>query len=269
MQAPAWQIAFLVFALQFFAMLAASTLAPVLNWPAAELELLGRLMTFGTASALLLGIPSLRRHCLRLARVPGRAGGLEVALAIATKVAVPFALAGLVALFATVSADESIAQSRLQAVNPADAWRWLLTPSGLATTILLGWLVGPLIEEVVFRGLLQPALERAWGWALGSVINGLIFAAMHPSHFVSAAIGSVVMACLWRRTRSLRDCIVVHMGYNIAISWPLLGQLLFARPDKPLLELSQSAPHFVALTIAAVALPAWVWAAIRRPASDA
>ena len=269
MQVSAWQIAFFVFALQFFAMLAATTLAPRLGWPAAELEFLGRLMTFATASALLFGIPSLRRHCLLLLRTPGRAGGVEITLAVATKVAVPFALAGLAVLAAMLSADESIAQSRLRTVNPADAWRWLLTPAGLVTTMLLSWLVGPFIEELVFRGLLQPALERTWGWALGSVINGLIFAAMHPSHFVAAAIGSVVMACVWRRTRSLRDCIVVHVGYNIAISWPVLGQLLFASPDWPLLELSQWVPHFVALAVAAVALPAWVWAAIRRPASAA
>lgn len=269
MQASAWQIAFLAFALQFFAMLAASALAPGMGWPATELELLGRLMTFATAIAILFGIPSLRRHCLQLVREPGRAGSLEVALAIATKVAVPFALAGLVMLAAMWSANESLARARLPAVDHDEAWRWLLTPAGLVTTMLLGWLVGPFIEEVVFRGLLQPALERAWGWALGSVINGLIFAAMHPSHFVSAGLGSIVMACVWRRTRSLRDCMVVHMGYNIAISWPLLGQLLFASPDRPLLDLWPWAPHFVALTVAAVALPAWVWAAIRRPASDA
>lgn len=269
MRASAWQIAFLVFALQFFAMLGASTLAPRLGWPAAELELLGRLLTFGAASALLFGIPSLRRHCVQLLRVPGRASGGEIALAIATKVAVPFALAGLAVLAALASADESLAQARLPTVDPADAWRWLLTPAGLVTTMLLGWLVGPFIEEVVFRGLLQPAFERAWGWALGSVLNGLVFALMHPTHFVSAAVGSVVMACVWRRTRSLRDCIVVHVGYNLAISWPLLGQALFASPHRPLLELSQWAPHLFALAVVLVALPAWVWAAIRRPASAA
>ncbi|GEM_PF-6047219 len=269
MQVSAWQIAFFVFALQFFAMLAATTLAPRLGWPAAELELLGRLITFTTASALLFGIPSVRRHCVQLLQTPGRASCAKIALAVATKVAVPFALAGLVVIAALVSTDESLAASRLPVVNPADAWRWLLTPPGLVTTMLLSWLVGPFIEEVVFRGLLQPALERRWGWALGSVINGLIFAAMHPTHFVSAAIGSIVMACVWRHTRSLRDCIVVHMGYNLAISWPLMGQLLFASPDRPLLELSQWVPHFVALTVAAAALPAWVWAAIRRPAFHA
>lgn len=266
MRASAWQIAFLVFALQFFAMLAASTLAPRLGWPGAELELLGRLMTFGAASAILFGIPSIRRHCLQLLHTPGRAGSGEIALAIATKVAVPFALAGLAVLGAVLSTDESMAQARLRTVDPAEAWRWLLTPAGLVTTMLLSWLVGPFVEEIVFRGLLQPAFERAWGWALGSLLNGLVFALMHPTHFVAAAVGSVVMACVWRRTRSLRDCIVVHVGYNIAISWPLLGQWLFAQPQRPLLELSQWVPHFIALAVVVVALPAWVWAAIRRPA---
>lgn len=258
MPASGLQIAFLVFAVQFFAMLAARALLPRLGWPETHFLLLGQLVSFATAAAILFGVPSLRRRCLDMLRVPPRASAGVIASAIATKAAIPFALAALAVLATTLSADEAYARTFLRSVDAEAAWQWFLSPAGLVGAVVLSWCIGPAIEEIVFRGLLQPAFEAKWGWARASVVNGLLFAAMHPTHLTAAAIGSVVMACVWRRTRSVRDCIVVHAGYNMAISLPLLGQWLLAPPQRPVQELSQWAPHLAALAFVAIALPAWV-----------
>lgn len=266
MPASGLQIAFLVFAVQFFAMLAARALLPHLAWPETHFLLLGQLVSFTAAAAILFGMPALRRRCVEMLRVPSRASAHVIASAIATKAAVPFGLLALAILATAASGDDAYARAFLRPVDPEAAWRWFLSPAGLVGAVVLSWCIGPAIEEIVFRGLMQPAFEAKWGWARASIVNGMLFAAMHPTHLTAAAIGSVVMACVWRRTRSVRDCIVVHAGYNIAISWPLLGQWLLAPPQRPVQELAQWAPHLVALAFVVMALPAWVlWSSRQSP----
>jgi membrane protease YdiL (CAAX protease family) len=268
MPASGLQIAFLMFAVQFFAMLVARALQPHLDWAGSNFLLLANLVAFAAGAALLFGIPALRRHCLALLAKPARLSATELAAALATKAAIPFALVGIAILATAGTGDAAYAQAMKRHVDAQAAWQWLLSPAGLAQTVLLAWLIGPVIEEIVFRGLMQPAFEARWGWARATIVNAILFGAIHPTHMASAAIGSLVMACVWRRTGSLRDCIVVHIGYNIVISWPLLGQWLLAPPTGPYQALAHWVPHLLALAIAAVALPAWVAWSARAPRGE-
>lgn len=77
-------------------------------------------------------------------------------------------------------------------------------------------IIAPLVEEILFRGLVQNALMRklpAWGAILGA---SAIFAAVHMDYHAFPALMAMgaVFGLLYHRTGSLRVNIVAHMLNN-------------------------------------------------------
>ena len=79
----------------------------------------------------------------------------------------------------------------------------------------------PLMEEVLFRGLLQPALRRRWSFPAAALLTTLLFTALHFTqtgmYWPSVAGIFLCGACLaWlrERTGSLWPPIAFHMGFN-------------------------------------------------------
>lgn len=113
------------------------------------------------------------------------------------------------------------------------AWRpgW---PLAAPFVFLLPALVYPVLEEIVFRGLVQEALARRtarrWGpLSLANVLTSLAFAALHafyhPPVWAAAVIGpSLVFGYFKERANSLVPPIVLHVFYNAGYYW------LFATP---------------------------------------
>ncbi|HEX4943378.1 MAG TPA: CPBP family intramembrane glutamic endopeptidase [Usitatibacteraceae bacterium] len=265
------QIAFLAFAFEFFSMLASKTLAPLIHWPADQFALLGQLISFSMATLILFGFPGLRKRCLSELRVPVPAGSSpELIAASIAHLAVPFAVVGGVVMqaFATGSADQLL--SRIPTNDPSMAWEDTLSPPGLLRLFLLAWFVGPVIEELVFRGFLYRAFERQWGWPVSMALTSFLFGLAHPTHIAAAALGSVILICVLRRTGSLRACIFVHITFNILISWPLFGQVLLTAPKGLSTSIATWSIQLACLAFAAVALPAYVWMSrkAKLPAGD-
>ena len=82
-------------------------------------------------------------------------------------------------------------------------------------------ILAPIIEELVFRGLLLPALTKRFkSPAKGIVISSLLFAAIHPQGIVLwpqlAAIGAMA-ALLTYQTRSLVPGMVMHAVHNCTL----------------------------------------------------
>lgn len=76
--------------------------------------------------------------------------------------------------------------------------------------------VAPLVEEIVFRGVVQRSLERRLGAAAAIPLAALVFAALHllprvlvPLLVMGAALGFVAWA-----TRSLWPAVVMHVANN-------------------------------------------------------
>lgn len=76
--------------------------------------------------------------------------------------------------------------------------------------------IAPLVEELIFRGLLQRTLERSWGPAWGIGIAAAVFGVAHailsafPLYFfLGVAFGFVVFAC-----RSVWAGVVLHAANN-------------------------------------------------------
>lgn len=79
----------------------------------------------------------------------------------------------------------------------------------------------PIAEEITFRGLLTPALGKVLkSVALGIVLNGILFASIHPQGpLLWLALGwiGVMSAMLTYQTRSLFPSIIMHAAHNGAI----------------------------------------------------
>lgn len=256
------QIAFLIFAVQFFAMLAARALAPLVGWPAAHFELLGQIAVISFAIAILFGFPALRRRCRTELGAPIEPHAWpELLAALAAKLLVPFAAVGVIVAHAFATGAAATLPERIPTADPAQAWEFTLSPYGLVRMLFLSWFLGPIVEEIVFRGFLYRAFEQRWGWLASMAMTSILFGLLHPSRIVATAVGSVILICLLRRSGSLRACILAHAAYNILVSWPMLGQALMTAPaGNPAAPSTWPLP-LASLALSLVVVPVYAWLA--------
>ncbi|MDH5263420.1 MAG: CPBP family intramembrane metalloprotease [Betaproteobacteria bacterium] len=263
------QIAFLILAVEFFAMLLSRQATRAFALSPHATELLGQCIALSVAAAILFGVKSLRRWSLNaLAPAPRKGAALEVLFVALGTCAIPFAVVGACAGWAFVAGVPGDPGRVVRYVDPVEAWSWTLSPPGLARMLLLAWFVGPVLEELVFRGLLYRAWERQFGWVASLLLTSACFGLAHPTHVATAFLASVVYTCVLRRTGTLRAAIQVHILYNILVSWPLLGRALLQRPDGALESPATWALPFASLAFVSVALPAYLWMARRDLRAD-
>ena len=77
-------------------------------------------------------------------------------------------------------------------------------------------LLGPVLEELLFRGAVTKVLLRRYRPAVAIVVSGLLFGIFHlnPAQIVGAALAGFLFAWIYWRTGSLVPCIVVHVLNN-------------------------------------------------------
>ena len=95
------------------------------------------------------------------------------------------------------------------------------TGLGLLATLFSAAIVAPFWEEIMFRGLLFPALARVTNktW-MGAALSSLLFAAIHPQGIALwLALGTVAVAsCLLvHYSKSLVPSIVMHAAHNFCL----------------------------------------------------
>jgi len=76
--------------------------------------------------------------------------------------------------------------------------------------------LAPLVEEILFRGLLQRLVSRAWGPWAGIVVSALVFGLVHGEPwflFGLIAVG-LVLGFLYEATGSLIACWAAHALHN-------------------------------------------------------
>ncbi|MDD5084630.1 MAG: type II CAAX endopeptidase family protein [Candidatus Omnitrophica bacterium] len=83
-------------------------------------------------------------------------------------------------------------------------------------SIVLACVIGPVIEEIFFRGFCYPAIKKRWGKALAVFITALVFAAIHGSlfAFLPVFILGVALAFLYEKYGTLVPSIVMHIVHN-------------------------------------------------------
>lgn len=79
--------------------------------------------------------------------------------------------------------------------------------------------LGPIIEEIFFRGFLYNAVKKRFGILLGVLLSGALFSMLHTNivGFLPIMILGVLMAFLYETTGSLVASISVHILHNSII----------------------------------------------------
>ena len=85
--------------------------------------------------------------------------------------------------------------------------------------ILLGLVVivgAPIVEEIVYRGVVQPGLVATWGRTVGIVATAALFAAIHmqPVEFPGLFAFALVLGWARHSTGTIGTSIVTHMAFN-------------------------------------------------------
>lgn len=102
-----------------------------------------------------------------------------------------------------------------------------------------GWLgilciavLGPILEELLYRGAITKALLQKYAPTKAILISGLLFGIVHinPVQVVSAALIGILLAWLYWRTRSLVACILIHILNNslsvfLSLNYPEVGSM--------------------------------------------
>ncbi len=89
-------------------------------------------------------------------------------------------------------------------------------PLVLAMTLLLACAIGPLAEELLFRGVVYPALRRRISRLGAMAISAAAFALLHTNliGFVPIMLLGCLLAYLYERTGSLVAPLAVHVLHN-------------------------------------------------------
>ena len=101
--------------------------------------------------------------------------------------------------------------------------------------LLITCLLGPITEELVYRGVLMNTFLKDSPWYGDVLLSACIFGYVHvssgltPLAFFTYASGGAIVAFLYRKTHSLYYPILLHIMINITSFWELWVLLFSAR----------------------------------------
>ena len=185
----------------------------------------------------LIVVPALLQACYVLWVVRRKGRGASADLAVRFKSVDLGIGAVLFAAGVTVATASAVAMEQLFGINPSAAVADLIEDSDSTAGGISGWilllavlvaLVIPVIEEIVYRGLLWSALEkRGMGETAVLIVSSLIFAAIHlePARFPILFVLGVALGYGRIRTGRLGPCVTAHICLNSVGMIALLATL--------------------------------------------
>ena len=93
--------------------------------------------------------------------------------------------------------------------------------------LLITCLLGPITEELVYRGVLMNTFLKDSPWYGDVLLSACVFGYVHvadgitPLAFFTYASGGAFLAFLYRKTHSLYYPILLHIMINITAFWEL------------------------------------------------
>ncbi len=126
-----------------------------------------------------------------------------------------------------VSEVDNLLRALAPTADGLDEWNLVPEMGRLIGTSWLGLflavIIGPFVEEVVFRGLILRGLlgyTRPW---FAILVSAFLFALMHfnPAQFPVAFALGVALGWIYARTRSLGLCVFGHAANNLSASLPV------------------------------------------------
>ena len=127
-------------------------------------------------------------------------------------------LSGIVFSFLTPATSNQMALNELVEMTGRQELLYLL---------LITCLLGPITEELVYRGVLMNTFLKDSPWYGDVLLSACIFGYVHvssgltPLAFFTYASGGTILALLYRKTHSLYYPILLHIMINITAFWEL------------------------------------------------
>ncbi|NMO89210.1 CPBP family intramembrane glutamic endopeptidase [Actinomycetospora sp. TBRC 11914] len=130
-----------------------------------------------------------------------------IALAVGLGIGVWLLSRVIIIVYVSLTGDHSDPQQDLTQFSGVAAAFWV---------VLLGGLVVPLGEELLFRGVGYGAMRR-YGPVVATIVSSLVFAIAHGLNvvFLAVLVLAVLNAVLYERTRSIWPCFVTHASFNL------------------------------------------------------
>lgn len=214
-------------------------------------------LTAGLVVLVTLIVPELRRSIRAL--YARQARGLEVLD---------------VALFASLMLTWALGAHRILVYFPLLQWDpSLFTKLGfherlpafdslrLFLFLIVGSVIAPLAEELVFRGFLFNLWMHRWGLVPGIVLSSAFFGLFHSSAFLMAMVAGIFLSLVYLRFASLWPGTLLHALHNL-VAGPL-GMTLFVQKSRvEAVSLSGWIPELI-LAIAFVPLLVLFWRRFR------
>lgn len=100
------------------------------------------------------------------------------------------------------------------------------TPTGIVLIFLVGGVLAPFIEEIVFRGVVFSSLRDHWGEGRALLVSSALFGIIHlsPLNMIPTGFIGLLLARAFSSTRSLWSAVIAHCVYNsIALALGLLA----------------------------------------------
>ena len=147
----------------------------------------------------------------------------------------PFKPLSLAAIGLGLSLTVVVLQSVLLTPNVETPFDKLLDdPASRVAVAVFGITLGPIVEELLFRGFLQPVLVSAIGVFPGILATSVLFGALHLTQNafiwqsgVLIMLVGFVLGTVRHLTGSTKASTIVHMAYN---SLPFLALLISGNP---------------------------------------
>ena len=92
-------------------------------------------------------------------------------------------------------------------------------PGDILLLFIVGGLIGPVAEEVFFRGIVYGFLRR-WGAPMAIILSTLLFVLVHPvfpSIPITQVVGGLLFAMAYEVEKNLVVPISIHVSGNVAI----------------------------------------------------
>ena len=127
-------------------------------------------------------------------------------------------LSGIVFSFLTPATSNQMALNELTEMTGRQELPYLL---------LIVCLLGPITEELVYRGVLMNTFLKDSPWYGDLLLSACVFGYVHvssgltPLAFFTYASGGTIVASLYRKTRSLYYPILLHILINMTAFWEL------------------------------------------------
>ncbi len=127
-------------------------------------------------------------------------------------------LGGAALLFVAYGVCAELAMTRIWSGPPTGSpmqYPFAAQPLGWLVIVLGTCLAAPLLEELGFRGQLQPRLGRVWGSLPAIVVTAAMFALVHaPAVRLPVFIGAILLGHARVGTRSIWVPVAMHFAHN-------------------------------------------------------